>query len=972
MINKLLFLCFGIFIGIELVLLYINNVNIKIENENFRVIRSNLKEKENKNIRKFHSDLKENNDHSQINKEKPKIFLNNRRLDLNNKNKSYEHNNENKSDESNNENTSYEHNNENKSDELNNENKSYEDILNIYNTMSYDDLDNTEKDALDEIENDEADETEDNVFTGYSGSRYLFDKVYFNTDLRYIKRYQGEELEPEWEWIKNISIVYTWVDGNDIDFLDIKSKYNGGFREYNSRDRSADELRYSIRSLTKYLPWHNGTIFILTNNQIPKWLDTTNPRVKMVFHKDIFPEYITPTYDSNTIELYLDKIPGITERFIYFNDDIFINNYIHPAFFFSSRTFYPKVYRKNKANLDKSSIVKIIKENDIHKLFQASKYFTNEIIKKYFDVKYEYLNACHSAHVFYRDLFEPFRQLFKEELKFTNSDRFRSPFKVHSIYLYQIFLQYATREDDFPNKLGGNGKAKEFKGYILPANRTIEKYSVDIVPSNIVGQLVKYGKISDDSMNNRNYFKFFRKNKNILIYNFNDLYSTEKALCEFTEYMITRYPEPSEFEKQEYIEAEKAILPIISGKSGLSTGIMKYSRNKNFESFVSNFTKAIIDFKFATIKEYIKTKESLAGPKKNLSDREIEEVDFLLKYEGKTINEQWKWAKNISIVYILENASNYNNTLFNGLKYSIRSIEKYLPWLEGDIFIITQKKVTNELSWLNTENSRIHIFNQDQIIPKEAVLTENKHVIEMYLDKIPGISEKFIYLRNNHFFINYTHPRFFFSKEFYPKYNLKNALTNSEMINERNNNKSFFYTYDIIKDYFGETYVTTYRYFKNAPFPLYRDLFEPCREIYSSYVNELLTHTKSTDNDFLSLYMVSTYNIYGTDQPYYPEFVSGYGKIRKTIPPKLNTERTINHYGFDITSPYISDNTMMLDIQFTKDNYRDQKMIKELTNTNKLFFSLEKRDKEISYDEIIHNIFNLLITLYNDKSSFEL
>jgi len=203
-----------------------------------------------------------------------------------------------------------------------------------------------------------------------------------------------------------------------------KSKYNGGFRKSDSRDRSADELRYSIRSLIEYLPWHSRTLYILTNNQIPKWLDTTYPRIQMVFHKDIFPEHITPTYDSSTIELFLDKIPGLTECFIYFNDDFFANNYIHPAYFFTSKTFYPKVYRSDRS-------------------------------------------------------------------------RFRSPYKLHFLYLYHTFLQYATRDEDFPNKFGGNRKAREFKGYTLPANRTIEKYSVEIVPPKIIKSFIKYAQDSD-------------------------------------------------------------------------------------------------------------------------------------------------------------------------------------------------------------------------------------------------------------------------------------------------------------------------------------------------------------------------------------------------------------------------------------------------------------------------------------------
>ena len=147
-------------------------------------------------------------------------------------------------------------------------------------------------------------------------------------DLNYILNYRGTSIEPEWEWVKNISFVYTWVDGSDPNFSYLKSKYNGGDRDVNSRDRSADELRYSLRSLKKYLPWHNGTIFIVTNNQIPKWLKVNNNCIKIVNHEDIIPKYINPTFDSSTIECFLDKIPGIGEIFIYLNDDFFFNNYV--------------------------------------------------------------------------------------------------------------------------------------------------------------------------------------------------------------------------------------------------------------------------------------------------------------------------------------------------------------------------------------------------------------------------------------------------------------------------------------------------------------------------------------------------------------------------------------------------------------------------------------------------------------------
>ena len=111
-------------------------------------------------------------------------------------------------------------------------------------------------------------------------------------DIRYILNYKGEQIEPEWEWVKNISFVYTWVDGSDLDLSFKKSKYNEGNRDANSRDRSAEELRYSIRSLKKYLPWHNGTIFIVTDNQIPKWLNYSNNQIKIINHEKIIPKHI--------------------------------------------------------------------------------------------------------------------------------------------------------------------------------------------------------------------------------------------------------------------------------------------------------------------------------------------------------------------------------------------------------------------------------------------------------------------------------------------------------------------------------------------------------------------------------------------------------------------------------------------------------------------------------------------------------
>eukprot|EP00833_Pecoramyces_ruminatium_P003391 jgi/Orpsp1_1/1177423/evm.model.c7180000061394.1 len=411
-----------------------------------------------------------------------------------------------------------------------------------------------------------------------------------NKDLEYILNYKGGELEPEWEWVKNISVVYTWVDGSDINFIELKSKFNGGIKEIDSRDRSADELRYSLRSLEKYMPWHQGNIYIVTSQQIPKWLNLNNTRIKMIYHKDIFPKYIYPTYDSNTIEMFFDKIPGITEQFLYFNDDVFLNNFIHPCFFFTRTTFYPKVYRNIIRYIDENEVKKIIKFNNIHEIFQASKYFTRQAIREYFDNQFEFRDLFHTVHVFYRDLFEPYRQLFKKELINVCANRFRHPTKVQTIYLYQAFMQYATQHKDFPLKLGGNGKAKYFKGYELPVNRTIKKYSCEIISPTIANKFIKFGKISDNSKRNNKYFNLYKNSPNIYIYNLNDAYTKNKSLYEFTEYMITRYPEPSSFEKKKYISLEK-LIPSQMKSIDKNLDIIINSINNDFQN------KNLVDFK---------------------------------------------------------------------------------------------------------------------------------------------------------------------------------------------------------------------------------------------------------------------------------------------------------------------------------------------------------------------------------------
>lgn len=51
-----------------------------------------------------------------------------------------------------------------------------------------------------------------------------------------------------------------------------------------SRFEDNEELRYSLRSIERHAPWVRN-VFIVTNGQIPSWLNLDNPRVTIVTHQ---------------------------------------------------------------------------------------------------------------------------------------------------------------------------------------------------------------------------------------------------------------------------------------------------------------------------------------------------------------------------------------------------------------------------------------------------------------------------------------------------------------------------------------------------------------------------------------------------------------------------------------------------------------------------------------------------------------
>jgi hypothetical protein len=144
-----------------------------------------------------------------------------------------------------------------------------------------------------------------------------------------------------------IDVVYTWVDGSDPVWQERKRARLAGLGDEGARlhpsavsaarYRSRDELRFSLRSLERYAPFVRR-VYLVTDHQVPHWLDVEREDLVLVSHEDLFPDPShLPTFNSRAIECHLHRIPGLSERFLYFNDDVLLARPTTAADFFDDR-----------------------------------------------------------------------------------------------------------------------------------------------------------------------------------------------------------------------------------------------------------------------------------------------------------------------------------------------------------------------------------------------------------------------------------------------------------------------------------------------------------------------------------------------------------------------------------------------------------------------------------------------------------
>ena len=257
----------------------------------------------------------------------------------------------------------------------------------------------------------------------------------------------------------DIDFVITWVDGNDPAWQaekvqawekeccnDENANTEARFREWNL-------LQYLFRGIEFYAPWVRRIHFV-TWGHVPEWMKTDHPKLHIVKHSDFIPEQYLPTFNSHTIEFHLHRIDGLSDRFVYFNDDSFLCRPVSPEFYFKEGLpcdygmldcIYPRSgttmhYVANAiAVLNEHFTTREIRQQPL--LWYHMSYGIKHVAINYFYSKYSYLTGFRNGHLpqsYLKDTFDDIWSQEGERLEQTTMTRFRSDSNI-SVWLIRYW-----------------------------------------------------------------------------------------------------------------------------------------------------------------------------------------------------------------------------------------------------------------------------------------------------------------------------------------------------------------------------------------------------------------------------------------------------------------------------------------------------------------------------------------------------
>lgn len=238
-----------------------------------------------------------------------------------------------------------------------------------------------------------------------------------------------------------IDLVVTWVDGEAPDRRRLRERYaaseRGQARDATAPHRFRDngELRYLLRSVSRFAPWVRQVFVVVSDGQRPAWV-RPHPRLHFVEDTELFAraEHL-PTFNSHALECNLHRIPNLAEHYLYCNDDMMFGRPVVPEDFVDPRSGALKLYFTRGLSPAPPTHPGCNAHNNAWRS-------TNRVLNQRFGAE-QRPYPCHGPTVLRRSLAHQAEQAFSSEFQATMGRRFRHPDDIHPVGLQLYLALYA-------------------------------------------------------------------------------------------------------------------------------------------------------------------------------------------------------------------------------------------------------------------------------------------------------------------------------------------------------------------------------------------------------------------------------------------------------------------------------------------------------------------------------------------------
>lgn len=236
----------------------------------------------------------------------------------------------------------------------------------------------------------------------------------------------------------DIDLVFSWVDGSSPDYIAARRAQQQGVvlgegDDHEARFRQINELKYALRSVYMFAPWIRR-IFIATDSPAPEWL-AEHPSVTLVRSEEFFSDpTVLPTHNSQAVECQLHNIEGLSEHFLYSNDDMFFGRPVGPDVFFTPGGITKFIEAETRIGLGDNDAERSGFEN-------AARVNRKLLWNRFGRITTRHLE--HTAAPLRRSVIDTLENEFPDEFRKTAASRFRAADNIsvtNSLYHYYALL----------------------------------------------------------------------------------------------------------------------------------------------------------------------------------------------------------------------------------------------------------------------------------------------------------------------------------------------------------------------------------------------------------------------------------------------------------------------------------------------------------------------------------------------------